>query len=729
MRPFLILPLAVSFASAEPKTETKFFDGTSLQGWSTMGDAKYWSVKDGVIVGNAREKVTRNEFLWSKVEVKDFYLAVDVKLSPKNRNAGIQFRSKPVGDHGQAVGYQADVGGGVWGKLYHEHGRGKLDWNNRAESVIKNDDWNRYEILAVGHRIWTAINGELCVAIEDPKGELSGRISFQIHSGPPQNVQYRPVKLVHDPAIALEKQSREQLLDALPRAHSVKAAPPLERAFFDSPVNRKGWTEDIGKWRGTVDANDPGMSGKWFASQADDSAWKSMSLPRFYESSGLPGHDGTAWFRKRVSVPEEHAGQDLTIELGPIDDMDMTWFNGKLIGGIEVPGFWLKPRVYRVPGNLVRGGENVITVRVIDHGRGGGFGAGNPKAMKLYKSPKSPVYVHGDWKYRAGVSLESLGLGELRNPPRHWTAAMETTEEDVIPMLRPLATPSEKPAGFGDRFEIDGEQHIVIFGGANASECDRNGWLETRLVTAHPQHRVRVRNLAWPTDTVFQQWRPRNFFSSINPSYGERDGRELIPVDIAFLWFGQMESLEGEAGLGPFKAAYETLVDGLSSRTEKIVLVSPVPFSDPLGIGFDLGERNRVLTRYAQVVQTISSERGLLFVDLSELARDELITSDGALLSEAGHENVAQEIAVQLRFDHRLPPNTGYIRQSIQEKNALWRQYWMPSNWAFLYGNRQSQPSSRDHTNPEARWFPEEIKAMLPAIEKLEDEIQALVKK
>jgi hypothetical protein len=39
--------------------------------------------------------------------------------------------------------------------------------------------WNRYEILAIGHKIWTAINGTLSVAVEDPAGELSGYIAFQ----------------------------------------------------------------------------------------------------------------------------------------------------------------------------------------------------------------------------------------------------------------------------------------------------------------------------------------------------------------------------------------------------------------------------------------------------------------------------------------------------------------------------------------------------------------------
>jgi len=202
--------------SVGPRTDTTLFNGKSLEGWSS-GQKKYWSVKDGAIVGHSGVNVPKNEFLWSEVTVKDLYLVVDVKLAPDSCNAGIQFRSKKANASGQALGYQADVGAGVWGKLYHEHGRGKLDWNNRAAKIIKRGGWNRYEILAMGHTIWTAINGTLCVAIEDPKGELSGKLAFQIHAGPPQTVRYRIIKLVHNPKLELAGFSKKQLLEALPR--------------------------------------------------------------------------------------------------------------------------------------------------------------------------------------------------------------------------------------------------------------------------------------------------------------------------------------------------------------------------------------------------------------------------------------------------------------------------------------------------------------------------------
>ena len=184
-----------------PEVDQAFFNGKDLKGWN--GDKAFWSVKDGAIVGHGDEPVEGNKFIWSEVPVSDFYLSVDVKLMPEKRNAGIQFRSVSINERGQARGYQADVGGGVWGKLYHEHGRRKLDWNDRGLEAVKHGAWNRYEILAVGDRIWTALNGKLCVAIKDPKGERSGQIAFQIHGGPPQTVHYRNPTLTHNPKVEL----------------------------------------------------------------------------------------------------------------------------------------------------------------------------------------------------------------------------------------------------------------------------------------------------------------------------------------------------------------------------------------------------------------------------------------------------------------------------------------------------------------------------------------------
>nr|MCS5628257.1 hypothetical protein [Planctomycetota bacterium] len=68
------------------------------------------------------------------------------------------------------------------------------------------------------------------------------------------------------------------------------------------------------------------------------------------------------------------------------------------------------------------------------------------------------------------------------------------------------------------------------------------------------------------------------------------------------------------------------------------------------------------------------------------------------------------------------------LRQAVLEKNRLWQQYWRPTNWAFLYGNRQTQPSSRDHRNHRVRWFPGELQGLLPLLDEADLKIHAAAK-
>ncbi len=204
------LSIAKSFGKS-PSEDTAFFNGTDLTGW--QGNMQYWRVEDGAIVAQSDGSLTKNEFLWSGAESRDFYLAVDVLLEPNTGNGGVQFRSQKIDERGQAQGYQGDIGQDVWGRLYHEHGRGKLDWTDRAEQVVKPGEWNRLEILAIGPAIWTAINGKLGVAFLDfGKDERTGLFAFQLHAGPAQTIRYKVVKLVHNPKLELGKIPAELLI-------------------------------------------------------------------------------------------------------------------------------------------------------------------------------------------------------------------------------------------------------------------------------------------------------------------------------------------------------------------------------------------------------------------------------------------------------------------------------------------------------------------------------------
>ncbi|MBC7904648.1 MAG: DUF1080 domain-containing protein [Gemmatimonadaceae bacterium] len=196
--------------SHSPSRDDAFFNGKDLSGWtagSPEQQKKYWSVEDSAIVGRATDEMPRNQFIWSSVKVKDFYLSIDVKLESADRNAGIQFRSKKMDDYGQAMGYQADIGMNyginIWGTLYEEDARGLLHTSDPKRTVVKDGQWNKYEILASGDRIWIAVNGDVVSATRDKAGTAEGYIALQIHSGPAQTVRYRINALVHHPVVSL----------------------------------------------------------------------------------------------------------------------------------------------------------------------------------------------------------------------------------------------------------------------------------------------------------------------------------------------------------------------------------------------------------------------------------------------------------------------------------------------------------------------------------------------
>jgi hypothetical protein len=123
----------------------------------------------------------------------DFRFSVKVKLVPNKENSGVQFRSEAL-PGGEVKGPQADVGAGWWGKLYEEHGRG-LVWKESGEKYVKVDDWNDYVIEAVGSRVRTWINGQLCVDLDDAKLARRGLFAFQLHSGGPMEVRFKELKL------------------------------------------------------------------------------------------------------------------------------------------------------------------------------------------------------------------------------------------------------------------------------------------------------------------------------------------------------------------------------------------------------------------------------------------------------------------------------------------------------------------------------------------------------
>lgn len=139
----------------------------------------------------------------------------------------------------------------------------------------------------------------------------------------------------------------------------------------------------------------------WARCDFDDAAWPPMRLPGFWQLQGLQA-SGCVWFRRGVEIPPEWEGRDLVLELGALDDYDVTYFNGVEVGrtGAETPNSYVFPRVYRVPASLVRTGRAVIALRIFDYTSLGGVSARDDQ-MKVYPAgePGTALPLGGSWRH------------------------------------------------------------------------------------------------------------------------------------------------------------------------------------------------------------------------------------------------------------------------------------------------------------------------------------------
>lgn len=289
------------------------------------------------------------------------------------------------------------------------------------------------------------------------------------------------------------------------------------------------------------------------------------------------------------------------------------------------------------------------------------------------------------------------------------------------------------PAFANGEFEPMVGETVTFLGGTNTFDQQRFPFLEMRMQLAWPERQLRIRNLGWQGDTLYHQPRPRFFYTvKGDPQPGSSpDIRERTEPGIILVNFGKMESLDGRESLPEFLGSYATLLDELSARTGRIVVVLPTPFF-PVGpaAGF-AQDRNAVLREFNEGLRQLAEQRGLLIVDtFSPLlnALDPALSGNGTHLTEAGHAAVAKLIGDQLKIPDVAsrdfsPAIKQSLKQSIQRKNYLWQQYYHPTNWAFLFGDRQSVPASRDHIDTNKRWLVEEVEALPPLIAETEADI------
>jgi sialate O-acetylesterase len=183
-----------------------------------------------------------------------------------------------------------------------------------------------------------------------------------------------------------------------------------QNSLKDLPQRQADFQKRLATWIHQNLYEDQGNKGEamgYADPQTSSSDWQSMNLPQYLETAGLK-IDGAVWFRKEIDIPQAWAGKTLELNLAAIDDYDTTYFNGKRVGGIgvETPNSYSIPRHYRIPGELVKAGRNVIAVRIFDSAGEGGFGPGKMMVGPEGSDDSQAIALAGPWSYKVELGLE-----------------------------------------------------------------------------------------------------------------------------------------------------------------------------------------------------------------------------------------------------------------------------------------------------------------------------------
>lgn len=168
-------------------------------------------------------------------------------------------------------------------------------------------------------------------------------------------------------------------------------------------------------WNRILYKEDKGLheTHKWFDPAYNDSEWINTDLDnKSWNHEGLMPVNGSFWFRKEIDLPAHLTGKDGILRLGCIVDADSVFVNGSFVG---TTAYQYPPRIYKIPGELLKQGKNNITIRLFSY-------SGQPEFVddKPYKLVigDDEIDLRKSWKYRLGVRMPAYqGVPSTQQKP------------------------------------------------------------------------------------------------------------------------------------------------------------------------------------------------------------------------------------------------------------------------------------------------------------------------
>ncbi|MDF1842005.1 MAG: GDSL-type esterase/lipase family protein [Rubripirellula sp.] len=282
-----------------------------------------------------------------------------------------------------------------------------------------------------------------------------------------------------------------------------------------------------------------------------------------------------------------------------------------------------------------------------------------------------------------------------RNAPKQVPAKVESAQDPGLKQYGIYASTAPRPATADPiattlPLAIQPGSRIGLIGNLLIERAQNFGYLETLLHQRYPNHRLVIRNLGWPADTVDLRPRPSNFADVSQHLFHER-------VDVILAAYGFNESFAGENGLAEFEVSLRKHLEELRSKAfngktaPSIVLLSPIANEDVEGVA--ASANNEQIAAYTEVMQRVASQLNVGFIDLFHPTLDAMeigesaFTINGAHLNDAGYALLGNLIFRGLVAE--TPPKVdGAVREVVIDKNRQFLRRYRPLNTFYYTGGR-----------------------------------------
>ena len=129
---------------------------------------------------------------------------------------------------------------------------------------------------------------------------------------------------------------------------------------------------------------------------------------------------GSHWFRQTIRLMPGQAGKDAILRLGCLVNADSVYVNGIFVG---TTSYQYPPRIYKVPGTILKAGNNVVTIRLITNGGSPAFVRDKPYCLAI---GGDTVRFERQWKYKLGCDMPvASGGASFQNIPTGMGASFD----------------------------------------------------------------------------------------------------------------------------------------------------------------------------------------------------------------------------------------------------------------------------------------------------------------